>query len=1233
MASAMVLGLMGVLVLASSPISATLHTTSASPASSPIQSVASYHLQSAPIHDANFVPTSVSSSKTATNSSTNSFSQDTIYTATSADGKPASALTCGSYSIDDENALGATSLTLTPSGDAYFFAAGIGGNGLSGTSWVGDLNVTSNTNGGDIDASIGHQSSSTGSYTTSSNNYAIGGVAIGGGLTIFHEFSASVSPSSPVGEESVPLTFQVNATSCVLIAVGASGYGSLSMSGVSLTTLEDFTVSELGNEVNGSVAFYAGNLTKGEYTADIVGYADTGTNHNGLVIGAVAYVLGPTLSSVTLSPRTASVASGTTQQFTAIPTCTATCPAGTTYSWTLTNSAMGNLSAVTGSTVTFTGGSILGTVGLFVNATLNGLTKQSSASIITVTAAILNAVAVSPTSVSLATGAAQHFTATPTCTATCPAGTTYSWTLTNSAIGNLSAVTGPTVTFKAGLTLGTVGLIANATLNGVTKQSNTAIITVNGLTSVAISPTRASVGTEATTPSITATPTCSSTCPSGTTYSWTLTNNTMGTLNATSGDVVAFIAGNTSGTVGLFVNATLNGRTVQGGPVTITIVPGPLVANVTLSAYYVQNGTPVTATAHLRNATAPTYTWTLNGSEPLSCTTSTCTFTLNHAATYEVNLTVTDGNRTAWSQCPLKVHYSSAPPLPLVGNVTLSANGTHPWTQVWVNATASGGQGSYGYVWTLNGTKSMGTAASLSFTPHGAANYRFTVNITDSVGQWIDKRTELTVLPNGTYLPLSVSLGANATQVLAGATVELTGSASGGMVPYTYVWSLNGTNDSLLGASSVLSIQLSNPGNYTYQLWVTDSARHISASLPITIEVLSQTQTSSQSAPSSSATPWWLILGIVILVVALLLLLLYWARRRGQREPKEDAPPSVRWVAQPIPPKPPADYMEGISVAPADWDESAEPANAYGTYIVHPQEHSDFSGIGRGGVGAASGYARVESHSSPELDAYRPFSMKITPDGIEVEEIPSPTPGPRVVNAEFSPVSEWKPTTQRPKLPGPSSADVYAVMQSLTRKPRSLDGIKQEVRLDDNTLFTVLGGLSEAKLITRGTKTGTQATVFVLTPLGRKVAHRFIQPQEVESRREVGASERAALPAGKAPSRNRAPRLDKDTTLQDVHTIGKERGSLAEETPFKSLRPEDINPQLKGQKPLPKAVLQPMEMRVQSDRGTDTLDSTEITDSEKRTQILMERAKKERKEMDKFGVEQTARPREEGQER
>ncbi len=301
-------------------------------------------------------------------------------------------------------------------------------------------------------------------------------------------------------------------------------------------------------------------------------------------------------------------------------------------------------------------------------------------------------------------------------------------------------------------------------------------------------------------------------------------------------------------------------------------------------------------------------------------------------------------------------------------------------------------------------------------------------------------------------------------------------------------------------------------------------------------------------------------------------------------------------------------------MSPSDWDESAETARAYGTYTM-------------GSAGMTLGNTSMSS-PAPDLDPYRSFALTISPNGVRVEEVPRSSGSPKIRDAEFSTPTGGNTYQTTSSLSGPSPADVYAVMQSLASKPRSLDGVKQEVRLNDDTLFAVLGALSTAKLIARGTKRDSEATVFVLTPLGRKVARRFIGSQRERDDPEAGeSSKRPGLPSGKKPGKYQAVQIGKGTTLQDIHAVGKERGSLDEETPFKTLRPEDVNPQLKGQKPLPKEVLQPMEMRVQSDRGTETRDATDAGDAQRRAQILMERAQKDRKEKSRFGVEQTDKPR------
>jgi hypothetical protein len=275
------------------------------------------------------------------------------------------------------------------------------------------------------------------------------------------------------------------------------------------------------------------------------------------------------LESVAVSPQSITLTAGGTQSFTAVPKCLAACPYGATYSWRLSGSGMGSISATTGASVTFTAGNVGGVVGLSVTATLNGVVVQSAPVEITVND--LTSVSVTPNTATLISGHMQSFTAAPLCIATCPSGTTYSWTLTKGGAGSLSGVSGASVTFTAGSTPQTVELLVNATLDGVVQQGLAILTIVNDLFSVTISPTMASVLTGGTTSPFTATPACSAACPAGTVYSWTLTNPSIGTLNSSHGNPVTFTAGSSAGTVTLFVNASLNGKTIQGSPVTITV--------------------------------------------------------------------------------------------------------------------------------------------------------------------------------------------------------------------------------------------------------------------------------------------------------------------------------------------------------------------------------------------------------------------------------------------------------------------------------------------------------------------------------------------------------------------------------------------------------------------------------------------------------------------------------------
>lgn len=186
-----------------------------------------------------------------------------------------------------------------------------------------------------------------------------------------------------------------------------------------------------------------------------------------------------TLTSVLVLPSAVEVGIGnTTSLFLATPTCSATCPGtGITYSWKLSQPALGSLATPTSVSTTFTAGSTAGKDSLFVNATLNGVTKEATA-VVTIQSPPLPTlvfVFISPPSINVTVGMTLDLSATVSCTdGTCPAGTEYAWTLNNS-LGALSSTTGSSVAFTAGSNPGAVAVTVEATLNGRTISTNAAI--------------------------------------------------------------------------------------------------------------------------------------------------------------------------------------------------------------------------------------------------------------------------------------------------------------------------------------------------------------------------------------------------------------------------------------------------------------------------------------------------------------------------------------------------------------------------------------------------------------------------------------------------------------------------------------------------------------------------------------------------------------------------------------
>jgi len=522
-------------------------------------------------------------------------------------------------------------------------------------------------------------------------------------------------------------------------------------------------ISDASNSVIGTVNFGSNGVPAGVIF-------DTASKNIFVTDGydnSVYVVTGSVLTAVAIAPATDLIGLGrTSAPFTATPTCSATCPGTPTYSWTVTNPTLGTLSAATGNTVTFTASKTNhGVVTIFVNATLFTYIKQSS-SLITVSTIVSVAVSPSTTVLVGVGGTTPAFTATPTCSAACPLGTTYSWTSSKPALGYLNSYIQSTATFTANKTAGSLALSVYATLNNVTEQSAAVTITISNLTAVPVLPSSATIGTGGTTPQFNATATCTSACPTGITYAWSVTNTSMGSLNVLTGQLVSFTALRTAGTVALFVNATLNGISIQSQPVVITVTSASL-TSVSVS--------PTAATVTIGDTTSPfittiacsaacpsgaTYAWTL---------TNPAMGTLNSSTASQVTFTAKSTAGTVGLFVNATLSGTTKQSLPVI--ITVSSTAVPVLTSVTLNTQSASVQ--------PGGTQTFSATAVCSATCPAGTTFSWSLNNTlGSVSPTTGSTVTFTAGNSVGTVLLTVSASLNGKTVTNAATITITTTSS-----------------------------------------------------------------------------------------------------------------------------------------------------------------------------------------------------------------------------------------------------------------------------------------------------------------------------------------------------------------------------------------------------------------------------------------------------------------------
>ena len=238
------------------------------------------------------------------------------------------------------------------------------------------------------------------------------------------------------------------------------------------------------------------------------------------------------LVSITVSPDSDSIVNGTTLQFTAIGTYTdgSTNDITDTVTWTSSNTGITTISNTTGSEGLATGQAI-GTI--TISAVL-GTIFDSTNSDITVTAAELVSIAVSPVDGSIATGKTLQYTAIGTYTDASTTDITdlVTWTSSNAAAATVNDVIG----FK-GLAAGQATGITDITASsGSISDSKTLTVIVSELLSIVITPKNNSIAKGlAVQYTAMGTYSDSSIADITTQVEWSSTNTTVASISNTSG--------------------------------------------------------------------------------------------------------------------------------------------------------------------------------------------------------------------------------------------------------------------------------------------------------------------------------------------------------------------------------------------------------------------------------------------------------------------------------------------------------------------------------------------------------------------------------------------------------------------------------------------------------------------------------------------------------------------------
>lgn len=290
-------------------------------------------------------------------------------------------------------------------------------------------------------------------------------------------------------------------------------------------------------------------------------------------------------------------------------------------------------------------------------------------------------------------------------------------------------------------------------------------------------------------------------------------------------------------------------NTVNSTVVSITVNPDPTVSLTSQGTVWLSVGQHLTINSTVTGGTLPigTYVWTLDGTVQ-SATGASFVFSSSSAGNHTLTLRITDSAGFSSTSSTLNIE---------VVIVSLSVTGptqAEVSIAITLSAKVTGGTAPYTYLWYVNGHLQSGTTgATLSWTPTTAGAVNVSLQVVDVHKIPSSGSTTLNVLA-----AVAVSVNTNAASGDVGESFTLTSVATGGLSPYTYHWSLNGSSVSGATDSSYVFRPIGS-GTYSFMVSVSDALGGHATSSTVTITVVpdpavSLTTTQTQITVGSKVT-------------------------------------------------------------------------------------------------------------------------------------------------------------------------------------------------------------------------------------------------------------------------------------------------------------------------------------------------------------------------------------------